>query len=108
MRRLTALTLASVLLVSACATTPVPDVGAALEAKPAVEGPLYPQGEKDTCGAAAYIGLIGKPVTSDGVPAPDKLVRHIKPDSVITMEFSEKRLNLYVSKVGVIQKLTCA
>lgn len=102
------------LFAAACASAPAPvslagsaDLDAASNATPPVTGPLIPTGEKDTCGAADYVGLIGKPVTSAGVPAPDTLVRHILPDSIITMEFSDKRLNLYVSHQGTIQKLTC-
>jgi hypothetical protein len=102
------------LLAAACASAPEPvamagsaDLDAASNATPALDGPLMPTGDKDTCGAADYVGLLGKPVTSEGVPEPDTLIRHIAPDSVITLDFTEERLNLYVSREGIIQKLTC-
>jgi hypothetical protein len=80
----------------ACTTPPTPG------APPAIPPP-----DKDTCNAAQYAGLIGKPATDSAVPPASRQVRHIRPDSVVTMDFSETRLNIDINAAGVITGLRC-
>ncbi len=95
MRKFLLSTLAAATLM-ACATPPAPDTAL-----------VNPPPGKDTCNAAQYAGLIGKPVTDPAVPAPSRQVRHIRPDSVVTMDFSPTRLNIDVDARGVITGLRC-
>jgi|APIni6443716594_1056825.scaffolds.fasta_scaffold1394746_1 Peptidase inhibitor I78 family len=71
------------------------------------ETSAIPAGDKDTCGAARYANLIGKPVIDPAVPAASRDIRHIRPNSVVTMDFSPQRLNIDVNDQGVITGLRC-
>lgn len=62
---------------------------------------------EDTCNMAQYATLVGKPATDPGVPAASSTVRHIKPDSQVTMDFSPARLNIDINAEGVITGLRC-
>lgn len=79
----------------ACATTP------------SSEEPVVPPADKDTCGAARYANLVGRPITDPGVPAASQDIRHIRPNSAVTMDFSPQRLNFDVNDKDVITRLRC-
>ncbi len=61
----------------------------------------------DTCGLAQYVALVGKPATDPAVPTAGPSVRHIKPDSQVTMDFSPARLNIDINAEGVITGFRC-
>lgn len=85
-------------------------VGATLMActtPPPPSDPPIPPADKDTCNAAQYAGLVGKPITDPGVPATSRQVRHIRPDSIVTMDFSATRLNFNTDAKGVIVSISC-
>lgn len=77
----------------ACTTTP--------------DTPTVPPADKDTCGAAKYASLIGKPITDPGAPPAGPHVRHIRPNSAVTMDFSETRLNIDIDAKDVITGFRC-
>jgi hypothetical protein len=89
------------LLASICACqTPAP-----ASADP--PGGSLPGAAEDTCGARKLSAFIGKPITSPGVPPASREVRHVAPDSVITMDFSPQRLNIKTDKDGIIRQIQC-
>lgn len=94
------LTLAAALLtLAACATTPAvenPD-----------KGPTLPAVGEDTCNARQYASLIGQPATSPGVPPATRDVRHIHPDSAVTLDLSQQRLNVMIDDAGRIYAFRC-
>ena len=92
------LALASTALI-ACATPAMSDVQN--------HEPPVPVGDKDTCGAAQYASLVGKPVSTSGVPAPSRMVRHLWPNTIVTMDMAPARLNILISAEGVITGLRC-
>lgn len=88
---------AALLATAACATTPVaPD-----------DGPVLPPAAEDTCNARQYAALVGQPVTSDGVPPASRHVRHIRPNSAVTLDLSEQRLNVLIDDADRIFALRC-
>jgi len=96
-----ALAAAAILATTACATAFVPDLDT-----PDTR-PVLPSAAEDTCNARQYAALIGQPVTSPGVPPADRHVRHIRPDSAVTMDLSEQRLNVLIDKADRIYALRC-
>ncbi len=56
---------------------------------------------------AQHAALAGQPITAAGVPAESPQVRHIRPDSQVTMDFSPTRLNIDISADGVITGFRC-
>ncbi len=74
---------------------------------PPSSGPAVPPADKDTCNAARHAGLIGKPIADPGVPAASRQVRHIRPDSIVTMDFSATRLNINTDDKGMIVSISC-
>ena len=61
----------------------------------------------DTCNMAQYASLVGMPATDAGVPPASATVRHIRPDTQVTMDFSPARLNIEINAEGVITGLRC-
>jgi Peptidase inhibitor I78 family len=86
------------LAAAACATAPadIPDTGPALP----------PLGE-DTCGARRHADLIGKPASSPGVPPESRMVRHLHPESIATMDLRQDRLNVMIDRDDRIYALRC-
>lgn len=68
---------------------------------------VLPPEQADACKAQSYQTLVGKPATDPAVPPADKLVRHIKPDSIVTMDYVFKRLNIEIDAKGVITAVRC-
>jgi hypothetical protein len=90
---------------AACAT-PAPS-GTSGPSAPADAGVTTPAPSSDTCGASMYAELIGKPIDGSGVPGPSRLVRHILPDTRVTMDYIGQRMNIEADAAGVIRKINC-
>ena len=86
---------------SASATDTVP------ETNPAPPMPGADPAVTDTCGMAQHAALIGKPVTDAGVPAEGPNVRHLRPDTQMTLDFRPDRLNIEIDANGVITGFRC-
>lgn len=84
-------------LAAACATAPlVPD-----------DGPVMPSAAEDTCNARPYARLIGQPADNPRLPAESRTVRHLRPDSIATMDLRPDRLNVLIGSDGLIYALRC-
>jgi hypothetical protein len=94
MRQLSVLAVCSGLVLSACvAPAPAP---APLPGNPA-----------DTCGAASFQNLVGRPgVVLDGMRFSQD-VRVIQPDQAVTMDFRGDRLNIWLDRRDVIWRVSC-
>jgi len=116
----TLLPLAFAACLAACASGPPPGASAAsgspmgtqLKKDPAAvpRPPVDKIDVSDACGAAKLAAFIGKPVTTPGVPAASTtrpIVRHLYPDAIVTMDFSEARLNIELDAKGVILRARC-
>lgn len=84
---------------------PVAEAPAAPEALPPAVDPAAPP--VDTCNAASHAALVGKPIASPGVPAEGPGVRHIRPNSQVTMDFSPTRLNVHIDGTETITEFRC-
>lgn len=69
--------------------------------------PVTPDPAADTCNKAQYAALVGKPATDPGVPPASRDVRHIRPDTQVTMDYRPDRLNIIIDDKGVITELKC-
>jgi hypothetical protein len=63
--------------------------------------------QADPCKAALYASLIGQPADASAVPPASRLVRHIRPDSIVTMDFIPARLSIEIDAAGRITGLRC-
>ncbi len=91
---------AMMLAAAACATAPVaPEIPD--------NGPVLPSPMEDLCEARAHMDLIGEPATSPDVPPEGPGVRHLRPDTMATMDLRRDRLNVMIDKNGVIYALRC-
>lgn len=64
--------------------------------------------QPDTCNAASFQYLIGKPAsTLDGIRFA-KPMRLITPETAVTMDFNPERLNIMTNEKGVISGLHCS
>lgn len=69
--------------------------------------PALPPPAQDTCNANARVLLIGQPSTAlerVEIVAP---VRVIRPNTAVTMDFREDRINFYVDDNGLITNILC-
>ena len=89
---------------TACTTMPASTSSKAPETS---EPAVMPPEQADACKAKSYQGLIGKPATDPGVPPSGRLVRHIRPDSIVTMDYVFARLNVEIDTNGVITGIRC-
>ena len=67
---------------------------------------------EDGCGATRVKSWIGKRATPKAVIAIRKrskadTMRVIRPDTAVTMDYRESRLNVHVDRRGIIRRLTC-
>lgn len=69
--------------------------------------PPVPSAADDTCGARQYAGLVGKPAASLGVPAAGPGVRHIWPNTVVTLDLQPTRLNVIIREDATIEAFRC-
>jgi Peptidase inhibitor I78 family len=61
----------------------------------------------DSCGAVAYQNFVGKPgVLLDGMRFAQN-VRVIQHDMAVTMDYSATRLNFWLDRRDVIERVTC-
>lgn len=98
--RAAALTCALSLSLGACATTPAPDDGGATPPATA------------SCNAEAAQSVVGQQATAEVVEqarsaAGADIVRTLKPDQVVTMEYREGRLNVVVDDNNVVTGVRC-
>lgn len=63
-----------------------------------------PPTDGDTCGAGAYADRVGTPVADMDVPAGARVIR---PDSIVTQDFRQDRLNIDVNAEGTITGFRC-
>lgn len=61
----------------------------------------------DTCNMAQYASLVGKPASDPETPPAGPTVRHIGPDTQVTMDFQPTRLNLDINAEGIITGVRC-
>ena len=79
----------------------------ALVALPLLAGCVVTEPAPDTCGAAAYQYLVGKPgVLLDGMRFSQD-VRVIQPDTAVTMDYRGDRLNFWLNAVDQVERVTC-
>lgn len=89
---------------AACTTTP----NASAPKQPdAADAAVMPPEQADACKAQSFQSLVGKPATDPAVPPADRLVRHIRPDSIVTMDYVFNRLNIEIDTQGVITGVRC-
>jgi hypothetical protein len=79
----------------------------AREARAAAAPPAAGLPPEDACNVAQYAALVGKPATDPAVPAASPGVRHIRPDTQVTMDFRPDRLNVDINADGVITGFRC-
>lgn len=92
------LSLLSSLLLAACASQPTTP-------PPAADAPL-------ACNADAAKDYVGKPATAANIEAVRKasgatLVRALKPDQAVTLEYRAERVNVLEDAAGVIERISC-
>lgn len=90
---------------AACTTTPAPT--SSPKAPDAANAVVMPPAQADACKASSYTGLVGKPATDPNVPPAGRLVRHIRPDSIVTMEYVFARLNIEIDTQGIVTAVRC-
>ncbi|MCC5973726.1 MAG: hypothetical protein JJT81_06695 [Rubellimicrobium sp.] len=69
--------------------------------------PVLPPPADDTCNANARVMLVGQPASAlerVEIVAP---VRVIRPNTAVTMDFREDRINFYVDDNGLITNILC-
>ncbi len=69
--------------------------------------PALPPPDQDTCDANRYVSQIGQPATSLERLMILGPVRVIRPDTAVTMDFREDRINFYVDGSGLITNILC-
>ncbi len=89
---------------AACATPALPASPSGIS--PVPEAAL-PDSSVDTCGARLFSELVGKQIDGAGVPGDSRLVRHIRPDTRVTMDYIAQRMNIEADAQGVIRKINC-
>ena len=77
---------------------------------PPMSDPVPPA--RAQCHADAAQSLVGQPATTQNVElarqrAGAQIARVLKPDQMVTMEFREGRLNVYVDAANVITRIAC-
>ncbi|SMO50038.1 I78 family peptidase inhibitor [Paracoccus laeviglucosivorans] len=95
MKRLIPVVVMLPLLASAC----VPEA-------PATDPIEPPPVANDTCGANAYLPLIGQQTPNISVPA-NKAYRSYKTGDPVTMDFNANRLNFEHDKTGKLVRVSC-
>lgn len=62
--------------------------------------------DTDACGANDYAALVGANIAAVTLPA-DRNIRVLGPDSMATMDYNPKRLNIETDADGTILQLRC-
>ena len=96
---------AAVLALAACGETVTPSDTPAGET-PVITGPANAEEAtaQDTCGAAAYSGLVGTSIAAVTLP---EGIRVIAPDTAYTEDFRPDRINIRTDANGVITSVEC-
>jgi hypothetical protein len=93
---------------AACTPAPKASEPAAGEAAgQASDGPVKGMPETDTCDAQRYVRLIGRPSDMPGMPEASGKLRYIHPDTPVTMDYREDRLNMVIGADGRVTELKC-
>jgi len=100
-----ALVLALPLALAACEPASVVPPGGPGSEPPIM--PVLPPPDQDSCNANAYVAQVGQPSTSLERITILGPVRVIRPDSAVTMDFREERINFYVDGNGLITNILC-
>jgi len=66
--------------------------------------PVIPMANRNDCGALQYQSLVGKPVSSPGVPV---WGRRIYSDSTVVTDLVSSRLNIAIDENGIITSVSC-
>ncbi|WP_026352155.1 I78 family peptidase inhibitor [Yoonia vestfoldensis] len=61
----------------------------------------------DTCGAGAYTYLVGQPATALERVLIMDVVRLVRPDTIVTMDYRPERINFMISDQEIIADITC-
>jgi len=69
--------------------------------------PPDPARPPDTCGASRLQHLVGQPLAAFDAAAVTGPLRIIGPDTGVTMDYSEDRLNVTHSRARIIETITC-
>ncbi len=90
--------LSPLLLLAACASQPATP-------PPAMDAPM-------ACNADAAQGYLGQPASAANIEAVRKasgaeLVRALKPDQVVTLEYRGERVNVLQDAAGIIERISC-
>ncbi len=92
-------------------STPAPGETAAASppaaTPPADTPPSLPTDADDKCNKAAHSGLIGKLISDPAVPAASPGVRHVGPNTQVTMDYRPDRLNIYFDDKNIITGMKC-
>ena len=93
----------------ACATPPPPPPQpVAVATRPPAYTPVMPARPRDSCGADALQGLVGKPRTEIPVPVHPGARRVTCTTCPVTMDYMPGRLNiLYDADTGVVAQVKC-
>ena len=83
------------------------DGGSSAEPPAASEEQMAAIPEDDTCNAARYAHLIGRPIDMPGMIEASPDLRHIHPDTQVTMDFRPDRVNFRIDEDGRIAEITC-
>jgi len=62
---------------------------------------------RDTCGASALSGFIGQPAEVLTAHLADRPMRVIGPDTMVTMDFVEGRVNVHTDAAGIVLRIDC-
>lgn len=103
-----ALVLVSLLALTACSTDSEPAPAQPAPPPPVSTAPPPPEPVTDTCGAARYQSLIGRPRSEIPIPVDPQKQRVACTTCPITMDHNPERLNFFFDAgTGLIKKVSC-
>lgn len=88
-------------------TPAAPDATASAPVEPAAPPVDVTNPPEDACGAAQYASFVGKPITEPGLPPEGPMVRYIRPNTQVTMDFSPQRLNIDIDAAEIVTGFRC-
>lgn len=84
------------------------DPAETISSKPSIEQPQQVDVPAPASTACNFDHLIGKKDTEiDRTEFGDRVVRSLKPNQMVTMEYLEGRINLQIDDNGIIKAVTC-
>jgi PBP1b-binding outer membrane lipoprotein LpoB len=93
--------LASLMFLAGCCCTPKP--AAETTPPPVAEQPA----SADTCGMARFQNLIGQPARAIDRSTLPAGTRILEPNSIVTQDFRQDRLNIFTSADGRVSSMRC-